>query len=151
MKLEWALLILFSFISTYLLEVFRLMRFQRALPELYVPCHYWFYWVLAMIRTIHTALFCCLWEISTLWPCSVQRENHVMTEIMILTHWKGLWRLMFVQASEWYTSQWCSVWYCPFKEASVSANEWNCCVSFHVQYANRELATELYLLQPTQK
>lgn len=87
MKLEWALLILFSFISTYLLEVFRLTRFQRALAELSVPCHYWFYWVLAMIRTIATTQFCCLWEISTLWPCSVQRETHIMTQIMILTHW----------------------------------------------------------------
>lgn len=37
---EWVLLILFSFISTFLLEVFGLTRFQRALAELYVPCHY---------------------------------------------------------------------------------------------------------------
>lgn len=37
-ELEWALLILFSFISTYLLEVFGLTRFQWALVELYLLC-----------------------------------------------------------------------------------------------------------------
>lgn len=40
---EWVVLIVFSFISTYLLEVFRLDGFQRALVELCVCCHDFFF------------------------------------------------------------------------------------------------------------
>lgn len=122
----------FSFISTYFLEVFRLTRFQRALAEHYVPCHYWFYWELAVMKTIHTALFCCLWEISTPWPCSVRRDNHVMTKMMILTHRRGLWRMMFVQASEWHKSEWhrrpmfSMILF--LKEAGIIAEELDCWV-----------------------